>query len=356
MLWTQQVLAGRHRPRGRAELRRRQRLHRPGRLPGHAPHRRAPAPRCRCRRSIGAGEVAVCSTGLIGERLPWTSCWPGVDAAATRPGRADGGRGRGRRDQDHRHGAQDRAVAGARLQVGGMAKGAGMLAPALATMLVRAHHRRGVPTGRAGRRAARSATGVTFDRIDSDGCMSTNDTVLLLASGACGVTPTAAEFAAALTAACADLARQLHRRRRGRQQGRSRSRSPARRASRTRSRSAARSPAATCSSPRSSARTRTGAGCSPPSAPPAPPSSRTSSTSRSTASGCAAPARRRGPVRGRPAGRGGHHHRRPAAGDDGGDDLDQRPHRRRTCTRTRRTRHDAYSDTGTGGRRPRPPR
>ena len=80
-----------------------------------------------------------------------------------------------------------------------MAKGAGMLAPALATMLVRAHHRR-----RRRRRprcdaALRSATATTFDRIDSDGCMSTNDTVLLLASGASGVTPGPDELADAVT-------------------------------------------------------------------------------------------------------------------------------------------------------------
>jgi len=92
--------------------------------------------------------------------------------------------------------------------IGGMAKGAGMLAPGLATMLV-------VITTDAEVDAAdldtalRAATHVTFDRADSDGCMSTNDTVLLLANGATGVTPDLGEFTSVLTIVCADLARQL---------------------------------------------------------------------------------------------------------------------------------------------------
>jgi glutamate N-acetyltransferase/amino-acid N-acetyltransferase len=94
--------------------------------------------------------------------------------------------------------------------VGGMAKGAGMLAPSLATMLV-------VLTTDADLTAAeldaalRSATAVTFDRLDSDGCMSTNDTVLLMASGASGVKPDKRDFTRSLTEVCADLARQLQR-------------------------------------------------------------------------------------------------------------------------------------------------
>jgi glutamate N-acetyltransferase/amino-acid N-acetyltransferase len=89
-----------------------------------------------------------------------------------------------------------------------MAKGAGMLAPGLATMLV-------VVTTDADLdaetldRALRAATRVTFDRVDSDGCMSTNDTVALLASGASGVVAGEAEFTEAITALCRDLALQL---------------------------------------------------------------------------------------------------------------------------------------------------
>jgi glutamate N-acetyltransferase/amino-acid N-acetyltransferase len=92
--------------------------------------------------------------------------------------------------------------------VGGMAKGAGMLAPGLATMLV-------VVTTDADAESAvldkalREATRVTFDRVDSDGCMSTNDTVLLLASGASGTVPDYDEFATAVREVCADLGRQL---------------------------------------------------------------------------------------------------------------------------------------------------
>src|SRR4029078_13705899 len=92
--------------------------------------------------------------------------------------------------------------------VGGMAKGAGMLPPSLATMLV-------VPTtdavaGPAELDAAlRAATRVSFDRLDSDGCMSTNDTVTALASGASGITPTPTDLPDSLTTACTDLAMQL---------------------------------------------------------------------------------------------------------------------------------------------------
>ena len=92
--------------------------------------------------------------------------------------------------------------------VGGMAKGAGMLAPSLATMLVVVTTDAAVNQDQADQ-ALREACSLTFDRIDSDGCMSTNDTVFLLASGASGVTPEPVVFADAVTRVCADLARQL---------------------------------------------------------------------------------------------------------------------------------------------------
>jgi glutamate N-acetyltransferase/amino-acid N-acetyltransferase len=92
--------------------------------------------------------------------------------------------------------------------VGGMAKGAGMLAPGLATMLV-VVTTDAVAGSQTLDAALREATRVTFDRVDSDGCMSTNDTVLLLASGASGVTPQPRELAEAVTAVCHDLAQQL---------------------------------------------------------------------------------------------------------------------------------------------------
>ena len=92
--------------------------------------------------------------------------------------------------------------------VGGMAKGAGMLAPSLATMLV-VVTTDAVTDPRTLDRALRAATAVTFDRVDSDGCMSTNDTVLLLASGASGTSVDEEELTEAVTRVCADLARQL---------------------------------------------------------------------------------------------------------------------------------------------------
>ncbi|MFL6072026.1 MAG: bifunctional glutamate N-acetyltransferase/amino-acid acetyltransferase ArgJ [Mycobacteriales bacterium] len=158
---------------------------------------------------VSAADVAVCSTGLIGVRLPIDNLLAGLDAAAAGLG------GEGRHGADAAEAimttdtvAKEAAVAGDGWTVGGMAKGAGMLAPALATMLV-------VLTTDADVDAStldtvlRAATARTFERVDADGCLSTNDTVLLLASGAAGIRPEPDAFAAALTACCADLARQL---------------------------------------------------------------------------------------------------------------------------------------------------
>ncbi|MFF7392957.1 bifunctional glutamate N-acetyltransferase/amino-acid acetyltransferase ArgJ [Streptomyces scabiei] len=156
-----------------------------------------------------AGEIAVASTGLIGVLLPMDKLLPGVETAAA---------------QLSEHGGEKAAIAIKTTDtvhktsvvtkdgwtVGGMAKGAGMLAPGLATMLV-------VLTTDADLesdvldRALRAATRTTFDRVDSDGCMSTNDTVLLLASGAAEVTPEYAEFAEAVRQVCDDLGQQLIR-------------------------------------------------------------------------------------------------------------------------------------------------
>jgi glutamate N-acetyltransferase/amino-acid N-acetyltransferase len=157
----------------------------------------------------GSGEIAVCSTGLIGERLPMAKLLTGVEAAV-----AEASRGGGLSAADAIR-TTDTVVKIAfrrtsSYAIGGMAKGAGMIAPGLATMLC-------VLTTDADLSAAqldaalRHATGSTFDRLDSDGCMSTNDTVLLLASGATGVRPDIAEFTRLLTDMCADLARQLQR-------------------------------------------------------------------------------------------------------------------------------------------------
>ncbi|MEA5454512.1 bifunctional glutamate N-acetyltransferase/amino-acid acetyltransferase ArgJ [Sinomonas sp. JGH33] len=161
---------------------------------------------------ISAGDVVVCSTGLIGEQLPMDKILAGVEAASAGLA-ADGG--------------HDAAVAimttdtvpkesvftgtdseGTEYTIGGIAKGAGMLAPGLATMLV-------VLTTDAVTNpemldvALRDAVRVTFNRADSDGCMSTNDTVVLLSSGASGAVPGEVDFTAGLTQVCAELARKL---------------------------------------------------------------------------------------------------------------------------------------------------
>jgi glutamate N-acetyltransferase/amino-acid N-acetyltransferase len=156
---------------------------------------------------IGAGEVAVCSTGLIGERLPVDRLLAGA-TAATAQAAADGGLAAADAIRTTDTVPKTCAVSGAGYQIGGMAKGAAMLAPALATMLVVLTTDADLPPA-ALDTALRAAVRTTFDRLDTDGCMSTNDTVLLLASGASGSTPDPAEFTTLLTAACADLASQM---------------------------------------------------------------------------------------------------------------------------------------------------
>ncbi|MFI2616569.1 bifunctional glutamate N-acetyltransferase/amino-acid acetyltransferase ArgJ [Streptomyces sp. NPDC018584] len=157
--------------------------------------------------SLNAGEVAVASTGLIGVTLPMDKLLPGVEKAAGELSAHGGEKAAiAIKTTDSVH--KTSVVSRDGWTVGGMAKGAGMLAPGLATMLV-------VLTTDADLeadvldRALRDATRLTFDRVDSDGCMSTNDTVLLLASGAAEVAPEYAEFAEAVREVCDDLGRQL---------------------------------------------------------------------------------------------------------------------------------------------------
>ncbi|MBK8733857.1 MAG: bifunctional glutamate N-acetyltransferase/amino-acid acetyltransferase ArgJ [Actinomycetales bacterium] len=156
---------------------------------------------------ISAGDVAVCSTGLIGERLPMDRLLSGVDlaVAALAPGGHDAAATAIMTTDTV---SKQATAGGAGWSVSGMAKGAGMLAPALATMLV-VLTTDAVATPAQLDAALRAATEVSFDRIDSDGCMSTNDTVLLMSSGASGVTPSQDELTAAVTSVCADLARGL---------------------------------------------------------------------------------------------------------------------------------------------------
>jgi glutamate N-acetyltransferase / amino-acid N-acetyltransferase len=156
---------------------------------------------------VGAGEVAVCSTGLIGERLPIERLLAGATAAVTELS-AQGGLAAADAIRTTDTVPKTCVVRGAGYQVGGMAKGAAMLAPALATMLVVLTTDADLPPSDLDS-ALRAAVRTTFDRLDTDGCMSTNDTVLLLASGASGTVPDAAEFARLVTDACADLAAQM---------------------------------------------------------------------------------------------------------------------------------------------------
>ncbi len=155
----------------------------------------------------GAVSVAVCSTGLIGVRLPMDKLLSGVEKAAADLD-SDGGPAAAEAICTTDTVPKTSAFDGAGFAVGGMAKGAGMLAPALATMLV-VVTTDAVADSATLNEVLREATRTTFDRIDSDGCMSTNDTVLLLASGASGTTPTTDALQEAVTAVCADLARQL---------------------------------------------------------------------------------------------------------------------------------------------------
>jgi len=156
---------------------------------------------------IGAIDVVVCSTGLIGLVNPRQNLLDGVDSAVAALS-ADGGDDAARAIMTTDTVPKQVVVEGAGWSIGAMAKGAGMLAPQLATMLVVITTDAAVPAAELDA-ALRAATRVSFDRLDSDGCMSTNDTVTVMASGASGITPTPADFTHALTQVCTDLAMQL---------------------------------------------------------------------------------------------------------------------------------------------------
>jgi glutamate N-acetyltransferase/amino-acid N-acetyltransferase len=156
---------------------------------------------------VSAGDVLVCSTGLIGLQLDREKLLPGIATAAAALS-ADGGADAAAAiiTTDTHPKTATREFDGWR--IGGMAKGAGMLAPGLATMLVVITTDADLTSAQLDQ-ALRAATRVTFDRLDSDGCMSTNDQVSLLASGASGVSPDIHVFTAELQALCMDLAFQL---------------------------------------------------------------------------------------------------------------------------------------------------
>ncbi|MCW2712288.1 MAG: argJ [Marmoricola sp.] len=156
---------------------------------------------------IGALDVVVCSTGLIGLRNPRENLLKGVEDCVAALD-AESGPDAAEAIMTTDSVSKQVVVEGNGWSIGGMAKGAGMLAPQLATMLVVLTTDAVVPADELDT-ALRAATAVSFDRLDSDGCMSTNDTVTIMASGASGVTPSIDDFAQALTQACTDLAMQL---------------------------------------------------------------------------------------------------------------------------------------------------
>ena len=156
---------------------------------------------------VGAIDVQVCSTGLIGLLNDRDHLLDGARRAVEALG-LDGGAAAAEAIMTTDSVPKQSVATRGGYVVGGMAKGAGMLAPALATMLVVITTDAEIEPGQADA-ALRAATRTTFDRLDSDGCQSTNDTVLLMASGASGMRPDPAEFAEALREVCHDLALQL---------------------------------------------------------------------------------------------------------------------------------------------------
>jgi glutamate N-acetyltransferase/amino-acid N-acetyltransferase len=158
--------------------------------------------------SISAGDVLVCSTGLIGDQLDRQKLLTGTSAAVAGLNAANGALAAEAIMTTDSKPKTTKFTHPDGWSIGGMAKGAGMLAPGLATMLVvittdAALDSKALDT------ALRSATRVTFDRLDSDGCMSTNDQVTLMASGASEIEPSKADFTHALTEVCLSLATQL---------------------------------------------------------------------------------------------------------------------------------------------------
>lgn len=156
---------------------------------------------------IGAVDVQVASTGLIGLLNDRDALLAGVRSAVEGQS-ADGGHTAATAIMTTDTVAKEAVARGDGFTVGGMAKGAGMLAPALATMLVVVTTDADVDAETLDT-ALRAATAQTFDRLDSDGCQSTNDTVLLMASGASGTTPDVEALTAAVTQVCRDLSMQL---------------------------------------------------------------------------------------------------------------------------------------------------
>ena len=158
---------------------------------------------------VTAADIAVCSTGLIGEPLPMEKVLAGIETVAHDLGA----------DSAYAHAAAEAILTtdtvskeagyeGPGWTVGAMGKGVGMMAPSLATMLV-CLTTDAVASAQALQSALQKASDLTFNTLDVDGSTSTNDTVVLLASGASGVEPSQEELDAAVLAVCSDLADQL---------------------------------------------------------------------------------------------------------------------------------------------------
>ena len=158
---------------------------------------------------VSAGDILICSTGLIGtgDEVFRSKVLAGTEQGIAALS-ADGGEAASLAIMTTDSRPKRSATTKDGWSIGGMAKGAGMLAPGLATMLVVITTDAVLDAAQADA-ALRQATGRTFDRLDSDGCMSTNDQVTLMVSGASGVTPDPDAFAAALADVCQDLAQQL---------------------------------------------------------------------------------------------------------------------------------------------------
>jgi glutamate N-acetyltransferase/amino-acid N-acetyltransferase len=158
--------------------------------------------------AISAGDVLVCSTGLIGDQLDREKLLAGTSAAVAGLNASNGALAAEAIMTTDSKPKTTKFTHPDGWSIGGMAKGAGMLAPGLATMLVVITTDAALDS-KALDAALRAATRVTFDRLDSDGCMSTNDQVTLMASGASEISPTQADFTTALTEVCLSLATQL---------------------------------------------------------------------------------------------------------------------------------------------------
>jgi glutamate N-acetyltransferase / amino-acid N-acetyltransferase len=156
---------------------------------------------------IGAIDVAVCSTGLIGVPLPMDKIEAAIPLLVARLS-PDSGLDAARAIMTTDTVPKTASYEADGWSIGGMAKGAGMLAPGLATMLVVITTDAVVDPEVLDDHLGRACS-VSFERIDSDGCMSTNDTVVLLSSGASGIVVDDAEFEAALAGVCLDLSLQL---------------------------------------------------------------------------------------------------------------------------------------------------